>query len=185
MLNPNAAYETIPPTVPSQPRVVPRRLHFGTYSQAAEILLYNAVHMWLIGLLLRLAPDDTTTILNTATAAAHDANFPTSSFPRGCLRLPDDIASLRDPAIEIVRAFEFQMMNPEANRESSLFFLFPLGIAWTVLEQEPEYRRWIRDMLDEREVTKGYAIGRNVWYVLRFTSRECHRCLALRVPANR
>jgi hypothetical protein len=164
MLNPSAAYETMPPAIQSKKRVIPRLLHFQTHSQAAEILLYNAVHMWLIGLLLRLRLDDTTTILATATAAAIDADFPSSSFPRGPLRLPDDTTSLRDPAIEIVRAFEFQMTNPEANRESSLFFLFPLGIAWTVLEREPEYRRWIRDMLDEREVTKGYAIGRNVWF---------------------
>lgn len=163
MLNPNAAYETMPTTAPSKPRVFPRRLHFRSHEQAAEILLYNATHMWLIGLLLRLDPGNVSIITTTAATAAHDAGFP-DSFPRGALRLPDDNLSLRDPAVEIVRTFEFQMTDPEKNIDSSLFFLFPMGIAWTVLEQDAGYRRWIRELLDQSEITKGYAIGRNVWF---------------------
>ncbi|KAF2869977.1 hypothetical protein BDV95DRAFT_620481 [Massariosphaeria phaeospora] len=163
--NPTAAYETSSPTTsPPNRRVIARRLLFRTHSQAAEILLYNAIQMWLIGLLLRLSPTTaSSTISAIATLAAAFTNFP-NPISSGALRLPHDTHSLRDPAIEICRAFEFQITAPEQNKQSSLFFLFPLGIAWPVLEREDAYRAWMREMLDSWPVTRGYAIGRNKWF---------------------
>ncbi|KAF2472043.1 uncharacterized protein BDR25DRAFT_17757 [Lindgomyces ingoldianus] len=167
VFNPSAAWETTPPSPSSIPRVVPKKLHFQTHTQAAEILLYNAVHMWLLSLLFRLSPHDptvpTSTILTTALTASTLFPLPASSSPSP-LQPPAAVLSLRDIAIEICRCFEYQMESPQSHRSSSLFFLFPLGMAWPVLEKEERYRDWIRGMLDSSDVTRGYAIGRNVWF---------------------
>lgn len=165
ILFPNAAWETIPIVEAAKPRVVPRKLHFATHERAADILLYNAIHMWLIGLILRLDynPFPLLTLSATAHSAALATSFATTS-PYNPLHLPTSVHSLRDPAIEICRAFEFQMEKPESNRDSNVFFLFPLGIAWPVLEEEADFRDWMRDMLDKTSVTSGYAIGRNKWF---------------------
>ncbi|ORY15598.1 hypothetical protein BCR34DRAFT_477610 [Clohesyomyces aquaticus] len=173
--NPSAAFETLPrPTrTSSSPRPIPKTLHFSTHEQAAEIMLYNAIHMWLLSLLFRLEPYDTTapnaTILTTALTAATFVNYPIPAnnsqtlFPP-ILTLPHDPPSLKTYALEIVRTFEFQMATPHLIRSSSLFFLFPVGMAWPVLEKEEGCAEWIKGLLDKSEVTRGYAVGRNVWF---------------------
>ncbi|KAF2804810.1 uncharacterized protein BDZ99DRAFT_143497 [Mytilinidion resinicola] len=152
--NTGAVWEVCPSPSPAiAPRAVDKTLHFSSHVLASEISLYNAVLMWLLGLLWRLDPF---------------ASFPLSPVsetrPRGPILLPHQVHSLRDPAIEICLTFEFQMRDASHSRDSALFFLFPLGQAWTALESEAAFRDWIRSMLDKSTVTRGYAIGRNAWF---------------------
>ncbi|OCL03880.1 hypothetical protein AOQ84DRAFT_442428 [Glonium stellatum] len=162
-LNPNAAQEETPSTpLTNKPRVVEKTLYFSAHLQATEIMLYNAVLLWLLGLLWRLEPLDGSTTVEAAAAAAADISIPVD-VSAVTLHLPGQAISLRDPAIEICRVFEFQIANMENSKDSALFFLFPLGLAWSVLEQEAPFREWIRGMLDSSRVTRGYAIGQNLW----------------------
>lgn len=170
LLNPDAAYETKPTAAEAKTRVIARRLHFrGSHENAAEILLYNAIQLFLLGLIeplsdLTTTAADTTIAQQTAFLAATATSFPLSTHPRGALLLPDDVDTLRDLAIEICRAFEFQMHAPEKSRGSNLFFLFPLGIAYEMLKADADYKAWMKGMLDRTPVTSGYAVGRNRWF---------------------
>ena len=82
--------------------------------------------------------------------------------------LPGDFSSLYEPAQEICRVFEFQLLNVSHCRESALFWLFPLGLASKVLEEDDQdWTRWIKEMLDTSKITKGYGTGNNQYaYVL-------------------
>ena len=65
------------------------------------------------------------------------------------------------PADEICRAFEYQLLNVRHCSDSALFWLFPLGLASKVLEDDLEYMRWIKGMLDTSKVVRGYGTGNN------------------------
>lgn len=164
LTNDDAAYETPTTAEEAKFRVITQRLQVKSYEKAAEMQLYNTVQLALLGLLTRLCPQATTSAsYNTAVSAARATAFPLSAASP-VLQLPHTIGSMRDPAVEIVRTFEFQMTTPDRNKESNLFFLFPLGLAWEVLKDEEQYRLWIRTMLDQTPVTSGYAVGRNRWF---------------------
>jgi hypothetical protein len=62
------------------------------------------------------------------------------------------------PAIEIIRVFEFQMLNLSSNTVSNLFFLLPLSIAWEVLRGEQAWEDWIRHTLKVNFVDKTAAM---------------------------
>lgn len=169
-LNPGAAYETKPTSTTEKPPWIEKGLHFHSHERAAEIQLYNATQLFLLGLIERLSPNEgqmTTIPQQTALLAATASNYPIAIFssnPDQPLQLPNEITTIRDPAIEIARIFEFQMDVPSRNRESNLFFLFPLGIAWEVMKEEEQYKGWMKEILDKSPITSGYAIGRNRWF---------------------
>ncbi|KAF2120760.1 hypothetical protein BDV96DRAFT_641417 [Lophiotrema nucula] len=172
LLNPNAAYEVMSPPEARKKRVIPRKLFCQNHGQGAEILLYNAIYIFLFELLQRLSPDTVSDVILAVTeTAAHDAGF-SDTAPRGILKLPDEVRDSRDLAIEICRTFEYKMLDPNKLDGSNLFFLFPLGIAWPVLVDEEDYRAWMVDMLDSTPVTKGYAIGRQWGWIRRSTTPE-------------
>ena len=169
LLNPNAAYETTPPPTDGGTRLVPNRLYFHTYKDAANIQLYNAILIFLIDLLDRLSPPTAkmdSILQRSALHAAKVSSYhltlsPTNTAP---LCLPHTVLSSFEPAIEIIRAFEFQIHKAAQNVSSNLFFLFPLGIAGEVLKKKEEYRSWIQTLLNTSRFTKGYAAGRNNWF---------------------
>lgn len=147
--NPNAAWEVALSEAPtarvvSNVRLFEKVLWFRNFTQATEILLYNAVLLCLLGMLWQFEPPP-------------DSNWqPPTSVP---LILPGEVVNLIEPAEEICRGFEYQLLNVENSRESALFWLLPLGIAATVLEGEPKYGQWIQAMLDTSRVTRGYGTG--------------------------
>lgn len=138
------------------------RLAFFDFERATEIALYNAVHMWLIGFLWRIVPNEAGKLIADAaiTALAITKLTPTSYLTP--LALPGQSCTLREVAIEIVRVFDYQCHNSAHCRNSALFYVLPIGLAYSVLEAEPLYRTWIRSILDMSIVTRGYAIGQNV-----------------------
>lgn len=160
----------------------PKRLKFALPSAAAAIALYNAVLMWLITLLWDLEPfyagimieqcaeqameaatveavtgdhkEDLNSMFDFGYTSPGDSDRCTSFEP---LQRPGAAFSVRDPAIEICRIFEWQSQNHSAGYESNFLYMFPIGMAITVLDTEPEYREWIRGLLDVNEYTRGYG----------------------------
>lgn len=147
--NPNAAWELTLSEVPTgrvvcDGRLFEKVLWFRTFTQATEILLYNAVLLCLLGMLWQFEPPP------------DSESQSTTSVP---LILPCEVVNLIEPAEEICRGFEYQLLNVQNSRESALFWLLPLGVAAKVLEGEPKYGRWIQAMLDTSRVTRGYGTG--------------------------
>ncbi|GAM43740.1 hypothetical protein TCE0_060f18794 [Talaromyces pinophilus] len=165
-LNRFSAWEELvssnPSAVPGQDRIFNSILCFSAFEQATEIVLYNAVQMWLVGLLWRLAQSESPAIISSAAriAATQAGTFEETNVTP--LLLPGMSFSLREPAIEICRVFEYQCLNAQHNRGSALFCLLPIGLAYGVLERESRYQYWIRSMLDLLPVMKGYVLGQNV-----------------------
>ena len=147
--NPHGAYELDPVDLPTGKMVGSFRLchnvlWFHSFTQATEILLYNAVLLCLLGALWQFEPPDESQV---------------GIAPSTPLMLPGECSSLFEPAEEICRAFEYQLLNVNNGGESALFWLLPLGVAHKVLEGEPEYAKWITSMLDSSRVTRGYGTG--------------------------
>jgi len=76
---------------------------------------------------------------------------------------PAETVFLRDIAVEICRAFEFQIYNIRNLKVSLPFFMMPLGLAFSVLENEPVFTNWIDEMLASSRVTKGYTMNENAF----------------------
>ena len=165
-LNPYSVWEestsSNPTAVPGQNRLFESVFWFSAFERATEIVLYNAVQMWLVGLLWRLTPAHTPAIISSAAQIAAPPAYMLENTTVSPLLLPGVSFSLRDPAIEICRVFEYQCRNVQHSRDSALFYLLPIGLAYSVLEREPLYRDWIRAMLDMSPVTRGYVLGQNV-----------------------
>jgi hypothetical protein len=177
VLNPNAAWETefsektsgLPTSnhcVPSISRLCGKHLHFSTLSQASEIMLYDAILLWLIGLLWKLNPTTIADIVLSASAKAKSSSEMLcclSVDSTGSLLVPGATFHLRETAIEICRCFSFQIDNIKGQYVSSLFFLLPVGIGWSVLERDPEWKVAISEELASSRTTRGYLMGQNVF----------------------
>jgi hypothetical protein len=135
--NPQAATNLDPEDLPPgmticDNRVFPKVLWFQNFTQATEISLYNTTLCCILGLLWQFEPPQNVPHLNNA------------YHP---LLLPGQYSSLKPPAEEICRAFEYQVMNVHSSRESALFWLLPLGVTDKVLKNDPRFDRWVYSML--------------------------------------
>ncbi|KIX96742.1 uncharacterized protein Z520_07461 [Fonsecaea multimorphosa CBS 102226] len=165
-MNPTVAWEVDPETLPadrtllsSQPRPVRKVLVFSSFTKAAELSLYNAILLFLLGLLWTLKPPEGESPPSVRLPCSSSSQSASSS----ALFLPGDVDSLVEPAIEICRAFEFQLLASKNSRDSALFWLFPLGLASKALEDNVDYLAWIKNMLDASQVTRGYGTGGNTF----------------------
>ena len=125
-------------------------------------MLYNAIQLWLAGLLWKLTPSNTPTMISSAAQIAADQAGTREDIHITPLALPGTSLSLHPLAVEICRVFEYQCRNVQHSKASALFCLLPIGLASSVLDRETRYQEWIRSMLDMSTITKGYAIGQNM-----------------------
>jgi hypothetical protein len=152
-LNTHAAWEVDPEILPwrkdlGSPRPAIAALVFSSFEKAVEVALYNAVLLCLLGLLWSFRDPEDDSLWSDELA--------------NCPLLPPGRArSLVGPAVEICQAFEFQQAHVKGNQQSVLFWLFPLGLANSVLEDSAEYTAWIQRLLEMSQVTRGYGRGRN------------------------
>ncbi|KAJ9133846.1 Transposase tc1-like protein [Pleurostoma richardsiae] len=153
------------------PRLL-RRLHFGRAAAAADLALYNAVLIWLLALMWDLEPVKAGDIIEESAKRAMKAVLEgrdseldfggshgrvtryTSFEP---LRRPGASVSVRDPALEICQVFEWQSRNHGAGAEANFMYMFPIGMAVSVLDTDAEVRSWIQILLDANPVTRGYG----------------------------
>lgn len=141
---------------------VGRAIRFATLPQAVEIMIYNSVLIWILGLLWKLDPLNVHSAILDAAGNAKDLSSCRYST-LGPLHLPGEAFQLREIAVEICMAFDFQIRNIKDNAVSSLFFLMPIGLAWSVLEHEEEWTSVISEGLASSYVTRGYQTGQNVF----------------------
>jgi len=172
-LNPDVSWEMEPQRVASpqllaKARVFRKVLWFSSFTKATEIALYNAVLLCLLGLLWTLQPPP-------------DQGHRAMGLSPSPLHLPGEANSLLDPAVEICRVFEFQLLNFRRNSDAALFWLLPVSLARRVLEDERPYLDWIRGMLDTSEVTRGYGTGDNVFGFGSYPFPKVSRAMAPRV----
>ncbi|KAK7894437.1 hypothetical protein LTR67_006198 [Exophiala xenobiotica] len=150
-INPHSVWEVEvdPEIMPShhflaahRPRRIRNTLIFSSFSKAMEISLYNAVLLCLLGLLWSLQTpideddDDDDEDSPSSSSPLQELLSQTTSTSTP-LHLPGTVDSLIEPAIEICRAFEFQLLNVKntsTSTSTALFWLFPLGLASKVLE---------------------------------------------------
>ncbi|KAI1151576.1 hypothetical protein F4825DRAFT_451373 [Nemania diffusa] len=149
------------------------KLRFSRTGAAADIALYNAVLMWLLALINELEPLGAQFIVQScayqAMASMSDAKFAFSPGSATALaELPSfeplrgigSTTRVRDAALEICRAFEWQSSNHFAAAwELNFVYMFPIGLALCVFDKEPAIRRWIRSMLDASPLTRDYGLG--------------------------
>lgn len=142
------------------------RLSFTRPDSAADVMLYNAILMWLLALLWDLEPLAADTIIDNIAARARDAVVATTTFSSTInskvtsfapLRRPGASVTVRDPAMEICAAFEWQSRHHGSGREANFLYMFPVGMALSVLDAEPDVMAWIRDLLDSHPLTRGYG----------------------------
>ncbi|KAM5385726.1 hypothetical protein ACJZ2D_000925 [Fusarium nematophilum] len=137
------------------------RLRFGKFALATELMLYNATLMWLLALLWKIDPVSASARIE----GRADAVMPDEPAMRYLsfepLRRPGAAVTVRDPAMEICRAFEWVTRHHCRSKEPAFLYLFPVGMAMSVLETEPETKAWAASLLNMSPITANYARGQN------------------------
>lgn len=137
-----------------------KALEFDSPRRATELMTYNATFLLLLGILRRVDPSSVTPIVEKA--AGHDR--PKDIAKMSPLYRPAETFTLRGPATEICRCYEYQVEHRGSGPNSSLFYLFPLALAGMVLKEDAMFTVWIRNMLDTSPVTTGYGVDQSNVY---------------------
>lgn len=137
------------------------RLRFRHFVIASELMLYNATLMWLMALLYKVNPLGGTNAIQGCAAIA--TPLPETVAARSFYPLwpPGGTFSLREPALEICRAFEWVARHHTSSREPTYLYLFPVGMAMTALQDDTEAMAWIKALLHASPATASYALGGN------------------------
>ncbi|KAI1640989.1 hypothetical protein F4809DRAFT_293972 [Biscogniauxia mediterranea] len=151
------------------------RLHFDRSVYANDITLYNAALMWLLSLLWKLEPLQAASLIERcawrAAPFSSQPEYPSLQHTGSDemqpqyisfepLRRPGSSVSIRDPAMEICRVYEWQSRHHDqhaASGDQTCLYLFPVGMARTVLDTDSDGRGWIQTMLASSPVTAGYG----------------------------
>ena len=149
--------------MPTLPPATRHFLRFSCFRTAVEIALYNAVLLCYLGLLhTEMAPVQARALVQHLSISL---NRGADAWSNGALVHPAHCPiSLQAAATEIVRSFEYQLAHVQHSPDTpALFWLFPLGLASKVLEDDLAMNRWIQAMLDTSAVTRGYGRGKNAF----------------------
>ncbi|KAF4468718.1 Transcriptional regulatory moc3 [Fusarium albosuccineum] len=137
------------------------RLRFGKFVLATEIMLYNATLMWLLALLWKMDPVGACERIEASAVAAAPSGAGIKYVSFEPLRRPGASIAVRDPAMEICRTFEWVTRHHSRSKEAAFLYLFPMGMAMSVLEAEPEAKAWATSLLSKSPITANYAQGQN------------------------
>ncbi|KAM5361650.1 hypothetical protein ACJA88_014387 [Fusarium oxysporum] len=137
------------------------RLRLGKFALATELMLYNATLMWLIALYWKIDPVSASARIEACADAAMPDEPATNYLSFEPLRRPGGAVTVRDPAMEICRVFEWVTHHHCRSKEPSFLYLFPMGVAMSVLEAEPETKAWATSLLNISPITANYAHGQN------------------------
>jgi hypothetical protein len=138
------------------------RLHFRRFAAAVELMIYNATLTWLLALLFKLEPLGATKEIMACAAAARPKDEELSRIKSfQSLQRPGEAITLRGPALEICRAFDWVTRNHNDGTEQTHMYLFPVGTAMTALQGDHEslvFVRWLY-ALNESAGTASHAEG--------------------------
>ncbi|KAI5456629.1 hypothetical protein BGZ63DRAFT_417610 [Mariannaea sp. PMI_226] len=134
------------------------RLRFGHFVAATDMMLYNATMMWLLALLWKLDPFGAGQRIESCAIAAtpnlQDEAWKMSFEP---LRRPGSSLTVQSPAMEICRAFEWVTRHHSRAKDPTFLYLFPVGMAMSVLQLDPQNKAWVKSLLDKSPLTANYA----------------------------
>lgn len=140
-----------------------RRLRFGRFNAAAEIMLYNAVIMWYMALLWKIDPLGAGQTIETCARQACanvNGNGDSSHESFAPLRRPGGALSVVDPAMEICQVFEWVSRHHSRSREPTFLYMLPMGMAVAVLGEKARQdgdASWAMGLLDLSPITANYA----------------------------
>jgi len=156
-----------------RPSGAPTRVSFVHFEAAAEISFYNAVLTWLLALVWKLEPVRGAEIIAhcaenamlhaTGTlednSAERDQRPISPAIPFDPLQKPGASHGVRDLAMEICQVFEWQSKHQTSSDNKGLrpLYLFPVGMAMSVFEDDPEGQAWAQSLLQRNQVTSGYG----------------------------
>ncbi|KAK7513813.1 hypothetical protein IWZ03DRAFT_241887 [Phyllosticta citriasiana] len=160
--NPDAAHAVPASVEPGGPTEIPQGLEtvlrYKRFIQANEICLYNAVLLWLLRFLGDLCPSEpiTSPRYYSPSAASDSSSDEYAELTRKILHettptpllLPGQARTLKQPALEICRSFEFLLENFAHTQDTALAWLMPLSLAYYVLKDDKPYVEWVRTKLD-------------------------------------
>jgi len=124
-------------------------------------MLYNATLMWLLALLWKMDPLGASQRIETCATTATPAETSVGYLGFEPLRRPGASVSVRDPAMEILRPFEWVARHHSRSKEPTFLYLFPVGTALSVVETEPEAKALAITLLNRSPITANYAQGQN------------------------
>jgi len=137
MQNADAAWDASPASTQHsalcKSRVFKDALWFRNFGQSTEILLFNAVLICILGVLSHVSEE------------IYIVESPLYTQPR--VHVPYRWTSAHRAAVEICRAFEYQLCNIRGSCGTAYFWLLPLGLASKVLRRNTLYKSWIDEML--------------------------------------
>lgn len=136
-----------------------KRLRFGRFVAATEIMLYNAALMWLLALLWKLDPTGARGRVEACARVSTPVRNATPQTSFAPLQQPGALFQVRGPAIEICRVFEWVSRHHGRSKDPTLMYLFPVGMAMSVLDREPENKDWVRGLLQRSSLTANYGQG--------------------------
>ncbi|OJD35218.1 transposase tc1-like protein [Diplodia corticola] len=201
--NPNAVFEVTakPPGDMKMSEVPPglqTSLRYQKWLQANEICLYNAVLLWILRFLAELRPTafpypspSPSSQRSSPAASPQSADSPQSlqssdeytylqdhilaNMPRTPLLLPGQARSLRQPAMEICRSFEYLLETFAKSNDIALSWLMPISLAYYVLQDDRDYARWVRKKVDgfEGKVEPPFSCFA---LKMRYRDDECGNC---------
>ncbi|KAF5688792.1 transcriptional regulatory moc3 [Fusarium circinatum] len=137
------------------------RLGFRKFALATDLMLYNATLMWLIALQWKIGPVSASSRIEACADAAMPDEPATRYLSFQPLRRPGASVTVRDPTMEICRVFEWVTSHHSRSKEPTFLYLFPIGMAMSALETEPEAKAWVTDLLNKSPITANYASGQN------------------------
>lgn len=137
------------------PQDARRMLCYTSFARAVEHSLYNGILMSLLGL-LHLAVSRSEAQIHSQ-VAAQIALYGLKTTDTGPLLSVGQNLDLHGCAMEAVRAFEYQVLHIQHRRDSALYWLFPLGLAYQVLVDVPGWTTWIGRMRDASHESRGYG----------------------------
>lgn len=172
--NPNAVVE-VPAKPPGDlkhsdiPPGLETSLYYQRWLQSMEICLYNAVLLWILRFLGELRPA-AFPYPSPSPSSQHSSPAPSpqspdsqqsssdeysylqdhilANMPRTPLLLPGQARTLRQPAMEIARSFEYLLETFAKSTDTALSWLMPISLAYYVLQEDPDHARWVRKKME-------------------------------------
>lgn len=139
------------------------KLRFRHFVLATDIMLYNSTLMWLMALISKLDPRNAILHIQECgtVAASQDGRSTQDRNDFEPLHRPGAVINMRDAALEIGRVFEWSSRHHDRSKETNCLYLFPVGMALTVLRAETNAVAWIQGLLNRSLATASYATRDN------------------------
>ncbi|KAK3671365.1 hypothetical protein LTR78_008826 [Recurvomyces mirabilis] len=144
--------------LPVYPQGAELMLRYNNFARSIEDSLFNAVAISLMDTLSsgNMPEPLATNITDNLRRMFDDHQQSNTTWDASPALLPlSGVWSIHDLARQIIRGFEFQLEHVRTCHESTLFWLFPVGLASKILEDDHGWSEWVQVMLEKSRSTHG------------------------------